>query len=745
MKEPSVLDFVKSRLMPWKYPPVELPPETEPTDDLSTSAVSQVAPAPEAASRTTGALQPPAFVEEEHAALDKAPRTTLQLPWRSLLALFLAAAAQFSLGPSPQRAWLPGVVLLLAALTTAMWAIYRGELFAASSTDEADSADAPAAGVQQISLHLPSMLISGILAFIAFWSFSDLHFGFINLSLLILAVFFTMRIFWRPSPPPVASWLARLRPGPGPYRISISRSALLAALAIGWVAFFRYYRLGSVPPEMNSDHAEKLMDVMRVLMGNTMIFFPTNGGREALQFYLVAGLHQYFAVPLGFDILKLVTISVGFLALPFIYLLGKELGGARLAWLAFLFAGIAYWPNVVARAAMRLPFYMLFTAAVLYFLVRGLRTMQRRDFALAGLALGLSFYGYSADRILPLVVILAVVLFLLHRQSAGKRQLVILGFLALVAVSAVVFLPLLRYIASEPDAFLFRTMTRMSGLERPLEQPALLILLSNTWRALAMFSWDAGEVWVVSVPGAPALGVISGALFYLGALLMLVRYLRQRSWQDLFWLLSIPVLLLPSTLSLAFPNENPNLYRTGGAFVPVFLMVALAADSLMSALQRQVGGKNGLRLAWVLALALLAFTSLQDYHMVFSQYAERYRLSAWNTSEMGRTAKGFIETFSQADTGRALPNVWVVGYPHWVDTRLVAVQAGYPGVDFQIFTDQLEITLEIPGAKLFIFHPDDEIAEQTLQLLYPGGWLQRHTSATPGKDYMVYLALPGAP
>jgi hypothetical protein len=29
MEEPSVLDYLKSRLMPWKYPRVELPPEDQ--------------------------------------------------------------------------------------------------------------------------------------------------------------------------------------------------------------------------------------------------------------------------------------------------------------------------------------------------------------------------------------------------------------------------------------------------------------------------------------------------------------------------------------------------------------------------------------------------------------------------------------------------------------------------------------------------------------------------------------------
>ena len=35
MEEPSVLDYIKSRLLPWKYPRVELPPEDQSFLDYS--------------------------------------------------------------------------------------------------------------------------------------------------------------------------------------------------------------------------------------------------------------------------------------------------------------------------------------------------------------------------------------------------------------------------------------------------------------------------------------------------------------------------------------------------------------------------------------------------------------------------------------------------------------------------------------------------------------------------------------
>ena len=88
-----------------------------------------------------------------------------------------------------------------------------------------------------------------------------------------------------------------------------------------------------------------------------------------------------------------------------------------------------------------------------------------------------------------------------------------------------------------------------------------------------MFNWSDGDTWVHSIVFRPALDVVSGALFMIGIVLVVIRYIRQRHWQDLFLLVAIPLLELPSILSLAFPNENPVLTRTGAALIPVFLIV----------------------------------------------------------------------------------------------------------------------------------------------------------------------------
>ena len=657
MEEPSVLDYLKSKLNPWKHERLDLP--AAPPKVGEARPIKSVA-----AARTASPAQPGAAPAARTEAL------RLPLPRRSLGALFFALAAQFALRPTPGRDWVLGAAFLGIAFVLLAWAAFSNEIRLAEIPAKTDQTDAPPFSPVSFVVGGALAVSAFIIFMVPFFDGKQPQFTWLNLIVLSLALFFVGGAFWAPARSWIEAgrgWVQSLRNLP--WRLSINRRSLIAMLAVGLALFVRFYRLGGVPPEMNSDHAEKILDVLRLLSGQTMIFFPSNGGREALQFYLVAGLHRLFALPLDFLTLKIVTASVGFLALPFIYLLGKEIASPRVGWLAFVLAGVAYWPNVVARVGLRLPFYMLFTAALFYFLARGLRRNSRNDLILAGVFLGLGFYGYSADRILPLLALVAFGLFLIRRQPAARRKSALISFTALILVSLVIFIPLFSYMISAPEHFFERMFTRMGDWERPIGDPIFQVFMHNTGRALAMFSWDAGVVWPISIPGYPALGIVAGGLFYLGAGLVLIRYLRQRNWTDLLLLISIPILLLPSILSLAFPEENPNLYRTSGAFVPVFLLGGLALDGLMSTMQNKTPGQLGNWLAVGLAGILLLAHTVQEYTLVFDDYFVSYQRSAWNSSEMGGVARDFLAMHQ----GSA--NVWVVGFPNWVDTRLVANNA----------------------------------------------------------------------
>ena len=658
-----------------------------------------------------------------------------RFPWQIPVGLVLATLAQYMLEPQGQVIALGSFQLAKGgrnaplalgfyaiALGLILWSVFRREVSLPSLLPDHDRNDPG-------RVRLVPLIGASLLSVAAYASLGGNLFTIANVTLWLLAIILFIFAFWLPYK------RARQKPSAEERRRNIQWGLLLIYVA-ALVIFFRVYQVGPVPPEPFSDQAEKIFDVYDVSQGQTRIFFPRNTGREAIQMYWTLLVSWVFRTGLSFLSLKIGTVLLGLLTLPYMYLLGVEIGGRRVGLFALLLTGIGYWPNVISRVGLRFPLYPLFVAPTLYYLIRGLRTRNRNDFILSGLFLGIGLHGYSPIRILPIVAVILVGLYLVHAQSKGARRDAILWLVILGLTSLVVFIPLLRFTFDNPQAFAYRAFSRLGTLEQPLPRPALEIFFSNVWDGLLMFNWDDGEIWVHSVTHRPALDVVSGALFLIGAVLLLVRYARSRHWLDLFLLLSIPLLSLPSTLSLAFPGENPALNRAGGAYVTAFVIAALALDSLVTGLGR---GNVRMAFAWVVMILLFAWSGVQNYDLVFRQYYEAYRGGSWNSSEMGAVIKEFEETYGRTDT------VWIVPFPHWVDTRLPGVWAGIPNRDFAIWREDLPGTVSVPGPKLFLVKANQELPEandqETLDLLrelYPQGTLDLFDADVIGHDFWMY-------
>ncbi len=545
--------------------------------------------------------------------------------------------------------------------------------------------------------------------------------------------------FWEIEPGGVAfrerlqSWI--LQPT---LKLSIDRWGILLLGALGVSAYFRLANLAEIPQEMWSDHAEKLLDVLDVLDGKYSIFFIRNTGREALQFYLSAVIARVLGTGISFTTLKLGTALAGLVTLPYLYLFAREIGGRTVGLLAMTLAGFAYWPNVISRVGLRFPLYPLFVAPAFFYLVRGLRLKRRNDLLLAGVAVGLGLHGYSPTRALPLAVALGLVLFLVHREGRQIWKPVLVASTLLILVSLIVFLPLIRVALEIPDLFLYRTLTRISTLESPYPGPPIRIFISNLWKALGMFGWDNGTIWIISIPQRPLLDWVTGAFFHLGIVALLIRYLRKREWQDAFTLLSIPILILPSALSLAFPVENPAPNRAAGAMIPVFTLAAIPPALMLKAARRTWAGWRGRLVGVALVGALFAVSAGVNHRLVFDIFAQQHRTSAWNTSEAGAVIRGFSDSIGRFDSA------YVVPYSHWMDTRLVGMIAGTPRIDYAIFPDQLDSLLEKPKPLLLLLKPEDADTISRLRNLFPEGNLSRYDSEVEGRDFFIYLVPAGA-
>jgi hypothetical protein len=502
------------------------------------------------------------------------------------------------------------------------------------------------------------------------------------------------------------------------------------------MAYFRFSHLDEVAYAMWSDHAEKYLDIVDVLNGQTSIFFTRNAGREPIQFYATAAAIKWFGASFSFLTLKSITALAGLFTLPFMYLFGKEVGGKWAGLAAMALGGVAFWPNLLARVGMRLPFFPLLLAPALYYLVRGFKNRKQNDFVLTGIFVGLSVYGYTSARITPLVIGLGLALYLIHRVSRGHRiqSLWWIGIAALIAI--VVATPFLRVTFDLQDAVFYRTLTRMSDAERPLPGAPLELFLKNMWNALRMFTWDFGNTWILAPPGRPALDWVSGALFHFGLVLVVVRYLKSRSWIDLFLVLSIPVLLLPSVLSLAFPIENPHPSRAGGAIIPVFSIAGIALASVWRWSQKSFDAPWSKRIGVGLVGGMFLVSAITNYDIVIREYGDKQRQDSWNTAQAAEVVENFTASIGSFE------DVYMIAYPHWMDTRLVALLAGRPGSDIVLWPDQIDALVDVDTPQLFMLHYADAEGLNRLLDKFPDGFTQRHVAEVEGRDFITYL-VPG--
>ncbi len=499
------------------------------------------------------------------------------------------------------------------------------------------------------------------------------HFNVVNVVCWLASILLVLFAFWQFPQSPRASWeyfVSGLRKRD--WKLNISRWTLILLVAFAVIAFFRFSDLGSAPAEMTSEHAETILDLGDISNGQYAIFFERNGGREPVEFYVDAFVAGLLGTGASFLTLKLGSslLALGFLL--YVYLLGKELGGRWVGLFALLLVGVGYWPNLLARLGLAFSLYPLFAAPTLYYLLRGLRSGSLNDLLLGGLFMGLGLNGYAPFRVMLLVAAVAVLFFVWHTSDKDLRRRGLIGAAVLALVTLVVCGPLLRYTIGNPELVFHWGVTRILQGERAYPGSVPVIFAGNFWNAIKMFNVSGGTTWTVGLTQKPAFDLISAALLLIGALLVGIRYARSCSWQDLFLLLAVPLMLLPTILSLAFPEENPAMDRDAGAWVPAFLLAAFGLEAFLHGLREKLNGRIG-RVTAIVAGCLLLVAIATANAGLFGEYLGTYDQSAWNTSELGAVISDYAGSFGTYDSA------WVVSYPYWVDTRLVAVTAGNPG------------------------------------------------------------------
>lgn len=498
---------------------------------------------------------------------------------------------------------------------------------------------------------------------------------------------------------------------------------VLLLLGIGF--YFRFASLYENPLDMNSDQAEKLLDIHDILNGTPHIFFERNTGREPWQFYWTVALIRLLNLQPDFMALKIGTALIGWLMLPAVFLLAREVFNTRVANIALLFAAVASWGVITARFGLRYPLAPCAVAWTMYFLIRALKRNERTSMLLMGICLGVGLQGYTAFRfmlvVVPVLITLWVAWLLWMRRWDLARAVLQNAVLASI-VCVLVLLPLLRYGIEHPDMLLYRAATRISDVERPIGANALQVFIDNVRNVLLMFNWTHDEVWVANLPDRPAMDSVLGALLVIGCFGAIAVSARQRSPLPLLLLIGGILMLMPSALSIAFPRENPSVVRAGGALPLLMIICALIPAHLLSAPVKSLTLRSfSTRYLpqWLSVLVLCAVVVATNYERVFVTYPMQYCKRAQNANDIAREMLEWIQK------GYPSANAWLVGYPHWVDSRAVGVWIG--NINFANTVGESvgradPATVNLGNAQgWFALNEADAASLQSLKKAYPEG------------------------
>ncbi|GIK41172.1 MAG: hypothetical protein BroJett011_50050 [Chloroflexota bacterium] len=328
--------------------------------------------------------------------------------------------------------------------------------------------------------------------------------------------------------------------------------------------------------------------------GGPVLFFPTNGGREALLIYLLIPFIWLFGpTPFAFRLQPAVISLLNVVCLfAFLYNLRFTIYDLRftqhvtrftphasrlwLATLAGLTLAVSSWHLGISRGDQRPLTVPLLAVLVFWFFLKGWTTNQKRWFLLSGLFLGLGFHTYSAARLLPLILILAWLpeFFLHNTQDATERSLpwerftlYALRFTLLLLPALLVAAPMLWYFAAHPAQFSARAASVMvwSYLDTPGD--ILAELGRNLLRVLGFFCCAGSPNAIFGLPGYPGLSPLLAPFLLLGLIIAL------KNWRGLFsrlvalwWLIGIS----PSIIAIEAPH-------------PLRMIVALPATAILVA------------------------------------------------------------------------------------------------------------------------------------------------------------------
>jgi 4-amino-4-deoxy-L-arabinose transferase-like glycosyltransferase len=399
-----------------------------------------------------------------------------------------------------------------------------------------------------------------------------------------------------PSGPSPAPMSASARPTFKPPAIAAIAAVVALAAIVAAAIFLRFYDLASNPGGLYGDEAAEGLDAWRLLHqpgfhADFFVWFTSDGGREALFAYVVAGVFNFAgasvlalrATSAAFGVAG--VLAIGHLARRF----GTWTGIVAAAW-----AAGSLWLVCVSRDGMRNMIVPFFGAVALIAILHWAARPGRGAAILAGAVTSLAaMYTYQPLKLLPVLVV--VWLLWLRRVDRPTYERLRAGAVPFTVAFLVVAAPMIAVAVTDPTNY-FGRVASTSALNPGVEADSNPIV--HVLRTVAMFGLTGDPNARHDVAGLPLLPVPLAVVAAAG----LVRLWRmRRDPSHALILLALPVFLVAPLV--ATEGGSPHFLRALGLAAPLGVTIGLGALEIVE----QVRRRRDRAASW-LAMAAVAVT-----------------------------------------------------------------------------------------------------------------------------------------
>ena len=401
------------------------------------------------------------------------------------------------------------------------------------------------------------------------------------------------------------------------------RPAALAAFAavagiVAIAVLLRFYDLAANPGGLYGDEAAEGLDAWRLLhqpgfRPDWLVWFTSDGGREALFAYVVAGVFNFAgtsavalrATAAGFGVAG--VLGIGWLARRF----GTWTGIVAAAW-----AAGSLWLVCVSRDGMRNAIVPLFGAAALVALLRWAGRPGRGSAALAGAVTSLAaLYTYQPLKLLPVLVVVWLVW--LRRVDRPTYERLRAEAVPFVAAFLLVAAPMIAVAVTNPTNYFGR-----AGATSPFnpDVDADSNPLIHVLRTVGMFGLTGDPNARHDVAGLPLLP-LPLAVVAVAGLVRLWRMRRDPSHSLILW--SMPVFLAAPLV--ATEGGSPHFLRALGLAAPLGVTIGLGAVEVLEQVRRRWNRGAGWLAIAAVAVTLTAVAVWSGWAYLTRPVADRYR------------------------------------------------------------------------------------------------------------------------